>query len=461
MELAELQSYIKDGFSVLREKVLSTKKNTADLTLFMKQYDPKDHDIMDTSKRPSKIVTTDTGTSAIEPTRLPVPLQKKIVTLATSFLCGNPIELVATPTTDLENGMLQVVKRTWNNNKLDYDSKELAKMMMSETEVAEIWYRTDADAIYWAGTVNEKRPHRLRMKIVANSLGDQLYPVFDNSGDMIAFGRGFQLKVNDKTEDHFDIYTADTTYKGTLTNGTWIFVEEKTFFGKIPVIYYSQPKPEWADVQWLIDRFEKVISNHGDTNDYFASPIVFIEGDIEGFAKKGENGKVLQGKDGAKASYLTWDQSPESLKLEYNNLRSLLYDMTDTPDISIETMKGLGTFSGIALKMLFLAPHLKAADKESTFGKSIQRRINLIKAVMVTFNSSLAPAGGLNITPKFTYYLPKDEAGIVDTLITATGNKPVMSQETAVKQNPLVSDPQNEMELIKNDENAAGILPVF
>jgi len=455
MELTDLQSYLPD-FDKLRQKIQASKTNATAVNDFLKQYQPVDHAIMDKGLRPDKTITTDeAGTRLVPVTRLALPLQKKIVALAAAFLCGNPIKLSATPADQQQKDLLAVIQKTWDSNKLNYESKGLAKMMMSETEVAEVWYTEEADTVYWNNTPNAGKRFRLRMKILANSLGDSLYPVFNNSGDMIAFARGYTLKVDNKTEEHFDIYTEATTYKAVKNVASWDVITETNMIGKIPVMYYYQPKPEWADVQTLVERFELTLSNHSDTNDYFCSPMVKVNGEIEGFASKGESGKVIKLKDGATAEYMSWDQSPKSMELEFNNLRSLIYDMTDTPDISIETMKGLGTFSGIALKMLFLAPHLKAADKEETFGKTIQRRINFIKAAMATINISLEKATAMEISPKFEYFLPKNEGEMVDMLVSATGGgKAIMSTETAVSLNPLVNNAEQEMQRIE-DEGAA------
>jgi len=458
MELTEFQALLPD-FEKLRSKIQASKTNATLISDYLKQYRPADHEIMDKGKRPDKTVTTDeAGTKLVTVARLSLPLQKKIVGLAAAFLCGNPIQLAATPVDQLQKDLLAVVQKTWELNKLDYESKGLAKLMMSETEVAEVWYTEAADPFYWSNTPNEGKRFRLRMKILANSLGDGLYPVFNNSGDMIAFGRSYVLTVEGKQEEHFDVYTEAATHKAIKATGGWQVVNETNTIGKIPVMYYAQPKPEWDDVQTLVDRFEKTLSNHSDTNDYFCSPMVKTTGEIKGFAAKGESGKVLQLEAGATAEYMSWDQSPKSLELEFKNLRSLIYDMTDTPDISIETMKGLGTFSGIALKMLFLAPHLKAADKEETFGKTIQRRINFIKAAMAKINIGLEKATSLSITPKFEYFLPKNEGEMVDMLVSATGGgKAIMSTETAVKRNPLVDNADQELLLIK-DEGAANAL---
>lgn len=452
MELVTLQSLL-GNYEELQKQVVA-EKTTADIATLQKQYEPTAHDITDKAKRPDKIVTTDAGTSTVPVARLPVAFQKIIVKRAAAFLCGNPIELVATPATDLDKSLLAALKKTWEDNKLDYDSKALASLMMKETEVAELWYTEVVDPTYWIGTSMEGSGFRLRMKIIANEKGDGLYPVFNAAGDMIAFGRSYIIKVADKNEEHFDLYTDTQIILGIKGDSGWATTSVSNPIGKIPVIYYSQPSAEWADVQELINRFEVAISNHADTVDYFGSPMVKVKGEVKGFAKKGEQGKVLELSEGADAEYLSWDQSPESVKLEFNTLRSLIFDLTDTPDISIEQMKALGTYSGIALKMLFLGAHLKAADKEETFGKSIQRRINYLKSALAVINLKLQPSLPLAIKPKFEYYLPNNDAEMIDMLAVATGSKPTISRKTAVARNPLVQDPETEIANLEEEDKA-------
>lgn len=428
------------------------------LTVYRKQYEIWGHDVMDINKRQRKMVTTDEGTTFQDVSRLPIPLQKIIVSRAATFLCGNPIELEASPATDAETNLLTVLKKQWKDCKLDYLSKNLAKLVMSETECAELWYWEKAPLKYWANTPNDNSAveYRLRMKVLAHSKGDLIYPVFDASGDMIAFGRCYAMVEEDKLVEHFDVYTDEQIFYSKMQAGKIELIEQQDNpFGKIPVIYYWQRQPEWHDVQHLIDRYEKILSNHGDTNDYFGSPIVKVKGKIEGFAKKGEQGKVIELEGESDANYMTWDQSPASVELEFKNLRSLIFDMTDTPDISIEQMKAIGTFSGIALKMIFMNAHMKASDKEESFGMSIQRRINFMKYALARINVQLEPGTTMDIVPKFIYYLPKDEAGIINMLTTAkTGG--IISQETAVAQNPLVEDAETELDRIKEEQPTPG-----
>lgn len=423
----------------------------------LNQYDAKQHDIFDKTKRKDKVITDDNGQTSLQGvTRLGIPLQKKIVSLSATFLCGNPIEIDYTANGDAETNLGNFVRKIWQDNKLDYKSKTLAKILFSETEVAELWYWPEAEETYWAETAIPNAKYKLRMKLIANSYGDALWPVFDSTGDLIAFGRQYRTNYEDATagfRQHFDIYTTDYIYKGMNMGAGWEVTPELNIIGKIPIVYYHQHTPDWYEVQDMIDRLEVLISNHADTNDYNGSPILAVTGKIQGFAKKGESGKIVEMEDGAKIQYVTWDHAPESIKLEIENLVKFIHAYTSTPDVSFESMKGLRNISGIALKMLFLDAHMKASEKEEIVGEGIQRRLNYIKTALAMIDVSLQKGTTLVMKPKFKYYLPNSDVEVINTLV-ASEMAGIISKETAVRLNPLVEDPESELVLLEEQNNA-------
>jgi hypothetical protein len=432
------------------------------------QYEPYTHDIMDPAKRMDKMVNDEAGnlTGTIKVARLPVPIQKKIVLTAAAFL-GVPT-LEANDDQQPETDLLTAVQDTWRANKLDYSFKTIAKIVMSEKACAELWFTKDVGEVYGEGYDLDSNL-RLSMKILARSRGDEMYPVFDEYDNMIAFGRGYKvLDENAKLVQHFDIYTAEQIYYSKNVNGVWLwgwvgaagieyttdFTSEPNVLGKIPVVYYWQPCTEWQDVQRLIDRYETQLSNLADTNDYFGSPIILASGKVISFSKKGESGKLLEMDSGADVRYLTWDQTPESQKMEIEELKNNIYSYTHTPDITFEKIMGLGYFSTVALKTLFTDAHFKAADKEEIFGMGLQRRINFIKKALTVLDKKLVPGLSLDIRPKFEYYLPKNITEEIDRIVTAVGAG-ILSKETAVDLNPMVSDADSELQRIKDEAAAA------
>jgi SPP1 family phage portal protein len=465
MTLLQLQALIDSGDITKAINVFEISNIIKNIGDAIKQYDPKKHDITDTSKRQDKTIKSEEGNteSVVKVARLPLPIQKKIVLVAAAFL-GNPT-IESTPEGTVQEDLVKILKKVWTSNKLDYKFKNIAKKTMSERQCAELWYTQEVDPTYWEGFPFSTK-FKLSMKILSYSLGDDLYPVFDEFGDMIAFGRGYKIKDQDgKEQQYFDLYTADKFYFAKSVNNVWLFSNGKDYSTgvkpianpilKIPIVYYSQPLTEWDDVQELIDRLEKKISNHADTNDYFDSPIVVASGTVTGFANKGESGKLLEAKEGADVKYLTWDQAPESTRMEIENLQRFIYAFTHTPDISFENMKGLGVFSGIALKMLFMDAHLKASDKEEIFGEGLQRRINYLTGAIAVLDSKFKAALVMEIKPKFTYFLPENILEQVDILVKAVSGR-ILSAETAVSLNPLVNDHDVEMDRLTTEQPETG-----
>lgn len=446
-----------DGFQALKDRMINLQGEKK-IDDFIAQYDPKKHKIL---SKESKTIVNDKETFVVIPAKIAVAYQQFIVDQAAAFLCGNPIELICQTNKEENNEQfLAVINKIWEDNKLDYDSKKLCKVLMSETEVAELWYAEPLPekSEYWNDTPLEGLgvKYRFRMMMLAHSLGDRLAPIFNQWGDMIAFGRGYDVTTEDKKiEEHFDIYLDTEIYKGVKVQGAieWQIKKEPNFFGKIPVIFYTQKYPEWWVVSEMIDRLEDLLSKHADTNDYVGSPMTVVKGSIKSFAKKGESGKVIEVEPNADVSYLTWNSAPESIKLEIETLIRLIHDLTSTAHITKDKPEFSGPVSGAALLFRFLASHLKAADKEEVVGKGVQRRINLMKAAAIMANPKWKRVSSkMPIKPKFKYYLPKNIEETINLLNIATGGKPIMSRQTGVEQNPLIENPIEENKRIDEQE---------
>lgn len=455
----------------------------------LRQYDPNWHDVHDAILNPDIYfdVPAADWTEANQRTtpkcrkvnRTSDPQQKLIVTRSVAFLTGNGLKYDCNPLNPQETAIYQATQRVCDNNKMDYKNVQIATLMESETHCAELWYVVDNstdqnndDNNDFEGIAINTRGLSLRCKVLAYSLGDHLYPVWDYMGNMVAFLREYEQR-GEENEILFisELYTDNATFI-MQSNGAGqpvtSFVEKLNPSGKIQIIYYAQPGPEWIDVQHNIVRKEKLISNTGDINDKYASPTTVVNGEVEGFSNLGEKGTILEvGKD-ASVSLLESKNSIAGLEFELATLQGIIMEGTHTPDISFESMKSLGVFSGIALKMLFFDASLKVKSKLPTYGESVQRRLNFIKAALGKFDLSLKVASRMIIRPVIEAYLPQNIDEAITNLGLATAGQAIMSQETAIRQNPMVKNADAELLLVEADNKritdaakpAAPVIPI-
>jgi len=465
----------------LRNGRLTAEPSTVEYT---EQVEPKTHKVMDARERPDKLVVVDPkaddygevrnvnpntevtreGLRPEKVARIALAIQRLIRDRAVSFTFGNPVTYNCTTENDTEAAVLQAIKRVFYDVKINTVNRRVARNIYGTTEVAELWYPVESEEHQLYGF-----PTKLKFKVALFSpaFGDRLYPYFDENRDMVAFSREFTRKgVDMKTRTFFETYTKEAHYLWSCDNkqtgeatGEWKLepgFPKKNPIGKIPVVYGYQQKVEWEDVQNLIERLEKLLSNFADTNDYHASPKIFVEGRIVGFCRKGEAGGIIEGEEGAKAQYLSWSNAPESVKLEIETLLKMIYTITQTPDISFDTVKGMGNVSGVALKLLFMDAHLKVQDKMEIFSDYLQRRINIVKAFLKQANIKqkdwAAAADSLMVESVITPYIVEDEQSKINILTAANGNKQIASRRATVQRLGWAEDPDREVAEIEAEE---------
>jgi SPP1 family phage portal protein len=462
---------VKDFDTYLDSLKPATDDKAEKIPEWIKEYD-MDHAIFD---RQDKIVGEGDSARTVEVAKLGIPFQKKIVNTATSFLFGQPVKLIKNNEEEQFDELYNNFTAAWKQAKLNYHNRKLARRLMVETRVAELFYiRTynkaepneeteedeQANFIPQNGENFEKK---LKVLLLCQKNGDDIFPVWDSLGDLVGFIRQYTASIEVEGEvkdvEMAEIYTDRFNYVCQKLD-EWTVQRYANPFGKIPVIYYEQGAAEWADVQSLIERVEFMVSTNADTNDYFGSPAVVAKGELKSAPEKGEVGKVFEVEptivEGRATfgdlSYLTWDRAPEAIKLEYETLKDLIYSQTATPDLSFNNVKGTTNLSGIALKFMFLDSLLKAMDKEEVFGEGLERRISLLKRMLSVVDLQ-ANKGmeDLDISVEFASVLPENIQELITTLQSAVGGSSIMSQESAVKQNPLVEDPEAEITLLEGE----------
>ena len=112
--------------------------------------------------------------------------------------------------------------QVWKNNKLDFLNKHIARTTMVETKCAEYWYFTP--------------DKKLRVMFLHKGNGNEIFPHYDNNGDMDGFLRKYTTVGEDGApEKRVDIFTDEFRYRYVERGGNWsIEGTDSHVFNKIP-----------------------------------------------------------------------------------------------------------------------------------------------------------------------------------------------------------------------------------
>lgn len=389
------------------------------------------HDIYDIIKHSDRTVAG----KKIPRNRIGLNLQQKIVEAAVAFLFKNKVLLKSTEESDFTN----LIDFLLDKNKIYSFNKKIARTLFTDGEVAEYWYPVESKG-FWDGRLNSSV--RYRVMYFAPSNQDTLYPYFDEYRDLKAFSRKYTRKDDVEV---LDVWT-DKWIAKYVNKEKWELESlEKNRLEKIPIIYYRQEKSEWSDQQHLIERVEKLLSNLADTNDYFGSPLIAVNGKVLSLPEKQDDRKVIELQGGADIKYLTWDNAPAAVELEYNLLMSQIFYGSSTPNVSFDNIKGINNTSGIALQLMFEDAHMKADNKLEMFDEMFARRISILKRIVgLLSGKEIKEDVWLEITP----YLPKNRLEELQMLFMLSGGQKLVSQRTGVASTGFVEDTDKEMEQI-------------
>lgn len=444
----------------------------------IKQYEPSLHDVASKSKRPDKKIFVPTG--EIDPqtnkpvivagtapvSRAPISFQKYIISQKGSFARGNGV--ILKPTVEGTKTFDRVYSN-WQDNKTNFDLKDIAVSQMGETQVAVIFYGEKG-----AETFDD---FKFRYKIVSPLKGDKLIPFFDDdTDDLIGFGREYMR--GKKTM--YDFYTMSPSGLAEIwryenrkpkiiavnieKDGVIVEVEQheviKTQYTKLPIVYWEQPTGECNDTDALIKEFETGFSDFLTQMGYSADPILFAKGTAMDMPTKGSAGKFIESTDpAADLKYVTPDNATEARELQFRMLKQFIFSLNRAVMLDLETLKGLGATSGAALERYLIDVYAEATDKQQgSWGKGVQRMVNWLTSQWQNLEGT--EAKGFRIDVVFTKYSLQDEAERVDIAVKANGNKAVVDLESGVAMAGLVDDIKGVTENIKKETAVQTVVPI-
>ncbi|MFB5946107.1 phage portal protein [Albibacterium profundi] len=464
-EIIDSSRDIKDIINDLKKKTIKVPEWDE----LEKVYEPKLHKIMDPAVFKDKEVKDDKGNVVrTEPvTRVAIGLQKLSVKRIAEFMFTIPVNTILEDDETLQKEQFKSIIKIQKKNRWDVLNKKRCKITSSECECAVHWYLVENKNKSYGFQSN----YKLKYAIYSPKNGDKLYPLFDETRDMIAFSR--EINMNSTNDEGlkvnvtvFETWTADRhiRWRKEGANDWELVLNEENKIGKIPIIYTYRPEPIWDDADnGKVHEIELLLSRNGEIIAYHASPVLIIKGKLKGAPTKGEGNKVFFTEDGTGgAEYASWQQSPESVRFQFETLLRLFFTELQLPDLSFENIKGIGAQSGESRKWMLVDAHLKVGDESEIYLDSLEREYNIIKAFLGLMNPKWkGTVGDLELTPEIRPFTVEDEKGRVEVLVAANGNKPIISQQQAVKQAGLVDDPDEDWVQIQAEYTKENTFNVF
>lgn len=398
----------------------------------VQQFDPTKHPVMNKQKYPD--IVSDEGIEYV--TRITCDLQRLATKRMTELVTGIPVKRVYKPENDSQKEIASYIESIYERNRIDSVNNERCNMLFAGCEVLTLWYAIDErNNLYGFNS-----PLKLRCRNFSPMLGDDLYPLFDEYGDMIAMSVGYTRKKGRKTVQYFDTYTSEKHIKWSNENGSWQEVEnEDITLGKIPGIYMWRPTPIWEDTSKTVYEIEWALSRNGNYLRQNSKPlfVVFADEAISYGDEKSpdkEFRSIMQYPKGSTAQYITWQQAVENLKYYVGELRSLFFTQLQLPDWSYEKMSQQA-LSGESRKQMFIDAQLKVKDESGRLIEFFDREMNVIKAFLKVMLGEQYhnDIDALKVEMIITPFAITDEKDTINNLMAANGGEPIMSQRESIE----------------------------
>ena len=425
-----------------REKITALKQKTVSVPAWSGQkgleseYDPTKHPVMNKQLYPD--IVRDDGVERV--TRITLSFQKLAAVRMSELCTGIPVKRIYKPENDRQKLVAEAMEKIFDRNRINSVNTKRCKQLFAGCEIFTLWYAVEQrNSLYGFNSLL-----KLRCRTFSPMLGDELYPFFDEYGDMVAMSIGYTRKVGRKNVQYFDTYTdgEDSRHiKWSHEGGEWAIIEdENTTLLKIPGVYAWRPMPIWEDTSRNVFEMEWSLSRNGNYLRENSKPkFVVCANEVIQYGDEKSPDKefkaVSQFPTGAKAEYVTWQQATESLKFHIETLRSLYFTQLQLPDWSYEKMSQQA-LSGESRKQMFIDAELKVGDESGDLLEFFDREVNVVKAFLKLMMGAAyhADIDALPVENKVTPYRITDRKEKIEELTAANGNLPIMSQRESIEE---------------------------
>lgn len=449
LELLKSDATISDKINKLKEKPVDVPKWDE----LVKMYEPSRHFVM-TDQVDRKDKTTKSGTIE-KAARIPIGLEKLLVKRMSEFAFALPVKRTYSNIegSDVRGEIAKAMEAIYKHARIDTENRNRGLAYYASCEVCTIWYLQESSNNLYGFDCK----YKLKAKSISPLKGYELYPCFDNNGDMVAMAFQFDVTVGTETETYFECYTSDHHYRWrSQSNGWEVVLDDKITLLKIPCIYAYSNEAMYKDLVPIRNEIEYTLSRNSDVIAYNSAPVLKIVGQTVGQEDKGETQRVFRLMSGGDVQYVSWSQAIEALKYHVETLLNMYWSQAQMPDISFEKMKSLGNIGYDARRTLLTDAHLKVGDESGMWIEYFEREANIIKAYLKIIRPEWASElDSIDVGHVISPFIQNDETEEINKVVRATGGKAVMSQLEGIQKLGISNDAKATLEQIQQEEAAA------
>jgi len=235
----------------------------------------------------------------------------------------------------------------------------------------------------------------------------EIIPLYDYSIEpqLIAAIRFYNVKESDGEVTKIHVYYPDTIHNCQMTKGGGGFKhidETAHYYKQIPLVVYRNNEDEIGDfdtVKKLIDAYDVLMSDSLNEFDRFAWAYLILKGltlETDDEAENIKLKKIFEVPIEGAVDFLTKDIPHDFIQFMSELIRKEIHKQTHVPDFLDNAQTG-DSLSGVAISKLLYDFEFIAATKEAYFKEGLQKRIELINAVLGIKSGKDAASGDVQI----------------------------------------------------------------
>lgn len=447
------QTDISDIISSLKKKNVIVPK-WEDLR---SEYDVMEHEVMtDQIERKDR--------KGVKAARITYGMQKLATRRMTQMAFTLPVKRTYKHGNDsLKMEQAKALERLYYKARIDSLNKKRFKAYFASCEMATIWYVVEQDNNDYG--FNSK--YKLR-QVTYSPMDEkfsgleqaEIYPLFDEYGDMIALSVEFMHKEDEKEVYYFETYTSEKKYSWKKVDGVWIDNGvSKVPIGKIQGAYINRSAPIWEDQTNNIREIEYTLSRQSDIIRRNTAPVMKVKGRlIDTPAPQSDvSREVYQFENDGDVDYVKPPVDHESVDSFVNMLKNNIAEELQLPSLALKDITSIG-LTEESRKQILIDAHLKVGEEEGDIIEFLSREGNVLKAFLGLMNAKWKDSiGELEVEHEIVPFVMNSETTDIENLSKATGGKPIMSQRTAIQRAGYISEEEidEEIKRIREEEEAS------